>query len=75
MSSARVRRLLAEAAALPTEERSEIVHELARTLPEDDDAADLDLDYAELDARMQSVRDGSATLVPWEDARKQLLGG
>jgi putative addiction module component (TIGR02574 family) len=69
----RVRKLLALAAELPTEERAELVHELARTLPETYDADDLDLDYEELDRRMESVREGMATLVPWEQARKELL--
>jgi hypothetical protein len=66
----RVRKLLAEAAALPEEERAEPVTELARTLPEEYAG---DVDYDELDRRMQSVRDGTATLVSWEEARKQLL--
>jgi putative addiction module component (TIGR02574 family) len=74
MSAERVRQLLAEAAELPLEERAELVHELARTLP-DAYGEELDLDYDELDRRMASVRDGSAELVPWEEARKQLLGG
>jgi hypothetical protein len=52
MRSERVRKLLAEAAQLPTEERAELVHELARTLPEDYDADDLGVDYDELDRRM-----------------------
>jgi putative addiction module component (TIGR02574 family) len=75
MATPRVRKLLAEAAALPTEERAALVHELARTLPEDYDAADPHVDYDELDRRMESVRHGSATLIPWEEARKQLLSG
>ena len=75
MSTERMRKLLAEAAQLPTEERAELVHELARTLPEAYDGDELDVDYDELDRRMESVRDGSAMLVPWEEARKQLLGG
>ncbi len=75
MSSERVRKLLAEAAALPTEERAELVHELARTLPEEYSGDEPDVDYDELDRRMESVRDGTATLVPWEEARKQLLSG
>jgi putative addiction module component (TIGR02574 family) len=75
MSSERVRKLLTEAAALPTDERAELVHELARTLPEAYDGDDdVDIDYDELDRRMMSVRDGSAVLVPWEEARRQLLG-
>jgi len=75
MATERVRKLLAAAAELPTEERAQLVHELARTLPEAYESGDLDLDYDELDRRMQSVRDGTATLVPWEEARKELLSG
>jgi putative addiction module component (TIGR02574 family) len=75
MATDRVRKLLAEAAALPTDERAELVHELARTLPEAYDGGDdVDVDYVELDRRMESVRDGSAVLVPWEEVRRQLLG-
>ena len=74
MATERVRKLLAAAAELPTEERAQLVHELARTLPEAYDGDEL-VDYGELGRRMDSVRDGSATLVPWEDARKPLLGG
>ena len=70
MPTERVRKLLAEAAGLPEEERAELVNELARTLPEEYAHS---VDYDELDCRMQSVRDGTATLVPWEEARKQLL--
>jgi putative addiction module component (TIGR02574 family) len=69
----RVRKLLAQAAALPDEERAELVHELARTLPEAYDGNEQDVDYDELDRRMQSVKDGTAELVPWEEARKELL--
>ena len=75
MASERVRKLLAEAAELPVEERATLVRDLARTLPEGYDAENPEIDYAELDRRMTSVRDGSATLVPWEEARKQLLAG
>jgi hypothetical protein len=75
MSTERVRKLLAEAAQLPTKERAEVVHELARTLPEAYDDDELDVDYDELDLHMEPVRDRSAALAPWEEARKQLLGG
>jgi putative addiction module component (TIGR02574 family) len=73
MASERVRKFLAEAAALPAEERAEIVDELARTLPEAYDGSDLDVDYEELDRRLEAVRAGRATPIPWEEARKQLL--
>jgi putative addiction module component (TIGR02574 family) len=71
--SDRVRKILAEAAELPTEERAELVNELARTLPETYEADELDVDYDELDRRMNDVRQGTAVLVPWDEARKQLL--
>jgi hypothetical protein len=74
MGSERVRKLLVEAAELPAAERAELVHELARTLPRGDESDEFDVDYDELDRRMGSVRNGSAVLVPWEEARKDLLG-
>jgi putative addiction module component (TIGR02574 family) len=75
MASAQVRKLLAEAAQLPAAERRELVEELAQTLPEPSESDDFDLDYDDLDRRMESVRNGTAVLIPWEEARKQLLGG
>jgi putative addiction module component (TIGR02574 family) len=75
MPTDRVRKLIAEATELPTEERAELLHALARTMPEDFDTDDLDLDDAELDRRMAEVRDGTATLVPWEEARAELRRG
>jgi hypothetical protein len=75
MPSERVRKLLAEAAELPTEERAELVDELARTLPESYEQDELDLDYDELDKRMEAVRRGTAVLIPWDEARRQILPG
>jgi 16S rRNA C1402 (ribose-2'-O) methylase RsmI len=75
MPSERVRKLLAEAAELPTEERAELVDELARTLPETYEQDELDLDYDELDKRMEAVRRGTAVLIPWDEARRQILPG
>lgn len=72
MPSERVRKLLAEAAELPTEDRAELVNELARTLPQSDDGDDLDVDYDELDRRMEQIRQGKGVLVPWDEVRKQL---
>ena len=73
MPSERVRKLLAEAAELPTEERAEIVDELARTLPESYEQDELDLDYNELDKRTEAVRRGTAVVIPWDEARRQIL--
>ena len=75
MPSERVRKLLAEAAELPTEERAELVDELARTLPESYEQDELDLDYDELDKRKEAVRRGTAVLIPWDEARRQILPG
>lgn len=33
----------------------------------------LDLDYDELDRRMDAVRRGLAIVIPWEEARRELL--
>ncbi|HMJ52967.1 MAG TPA: addiction module protein [Polyangiaceae bacterium] len=73
MPSDRVRKLLAEAAELPNEERAELVDELAKTLPETYEQDDHDLDYDDLDRRMEAVRRGTAVVIPWDEARKQIL--
>jgi putative addiction module component (TIGR02574 family) len=70
--SERVRKLLAEASELPTEERVELVDELARTLPDDYDEDDLDVDYAKLDRRRQEVEDGTVAPVAWERVSEKL---
>jgi hypothetical protein len=68
MSSERVRKLLAEAADLPTDERLELVDELARTLPDNrpglqrawnEGVASLDRDGAQLesDAEFEAFMD------------------
>jgi hypothetical protein len=55
--SERVRKLLAEAAELPNEERAELVDELDRTLPET-------YEQDEHDRQMEAVRRGTAVLIP-----------
>jgi hypothetical protein len=72
MPSERLAKVLKLAEELPEEERVELARELVRHLP-DEALAELEIEYDELDRRMESVRDGSATLVPWEEARKELL--
>jgi hypothetical protein len=73
MPSERVRKLLAEAAELLSEERAELVDELTRTLPERYEQDEHDLDYDELDRRMEAVRRGTAAVIPWDEARRQIL--
>jgi putative addiction module component (TIGR02574 family) len=73
MPSERVRKLLADAAGLPNEERAELVDELAKTLPETYDQDEHDLEYDELDRRMEGFRRGTAAVIPWDEARRQIL--
>lgn len=73
MPSDPVRKFLAEAAELPTEERAQLVNELARALPGSYEPDDLDLDDDELDRRMEEVRQGKAVSMPWDEVRKQLV--
>jgi putative addiction module component (TIGR02574 family) len=68
-----VLKILAEAAQLSAGERVELVNELARTLSETDGADELNLDYDELERRVNDVRQGTAVVVSWDDVRKQLL--
>jgi putative addiction module component (TIGR02574 family) len=68
-----VRKLLAEAAELPNEERAELVDELAGTLQETYAQDEHDLDYYELDRRMEAVRRGTAVVIPWDEARREIL--
>src|SRR5262249_49750791 len=67
----RVRKLLAELTQRPLDERAELVHELARTLPEDHDGEDLDVDYDELDRRREEVENGAVTVVPWSKVQEK----
>jgi putative addiction module component (TIGR02574 family) len=73
MASERVLKLLAEAAALPTDERAELLDELARTLSETYEQDGCDLNYDELDRRMEAVRSDGAVVIPWDEARRQIL--
>jgi putative addiction module component (TIGR02574 family) len=64
-----VRKLAKE---LPEDERVELARNLLRTLPEDIDELDDDLDRDELRRRIGAVQSGTATLIPWEQAREMI---
>jgi len=65
-------RLRAEILALPPQQRADLARALLESLHQD---ADPDADaawIAELDRRAQTVADGTAKLVDWEDARDRI---
>jgi Putative addiction module component len=51
-------------------DRVALAREVLRTLPDDVDELEDDLDRSELRRRIASVQDGTATLIPWESARE-----
>jgi hypothetical protein len=73
MTSGRGSRLPIKAAGPRAGERSEVVEELAGGLAVREARDELDIDYDDLDRRMDEVRRGSAVLVPWIEARRQIL--
>lgn len=70
MPSDRLAKVLKLAEELPQDERVELARELLRGLPEDVDELDDDLDRDELRRRIAAVQNGTATLIPWEQARE-----
>jgi len=75
MRSDRLANVLKLAEELPEEERIELARELLRTLPEDFDELDDDIDRDELRRRIAAVQNGTATLIPWEQAREMIRRG
>lgn len=69
MPSDRLAKILKLAEELPEDERVELARELLRTLPDDVDELEDDLDREELRRRIAAVQNGTATLIPWEEAR------
>jgi len=69
MPSDRLAKVLKLAEELPEDERVELARELLRGLPGDIDDLEDDLDRDELRRRIAAVQDGTATLIPWEEAR------
>lgn len=70
MPSDRLARVLKLAEELPEDERVELARELLRGLPDDVDELDDDLHRDELRRRVAAVQDGTAMLIPWEEARE-----
>jgi putative addiction module component (TIGR02574 family) len=68
MPSRRYVEALKLAADLPEEERAELVRELVRSLPEDFD----DFDH-EIERRLDEIDDGTAKLISWDEARELIL--
>lgn len=65
-------KLRSEALALPAEQRAELAHALLESLNGEDDADAEATWLDELDRRVQSVADGTARLVDWDDARQRI---
>ena len=72
MPSERLAKVLKLAEELPDDERVELARELLRTMPDDIDELEDDLDRDELRRRIAAVRDGTATLIPLEEAREMV---
>jgi putative addiction module component (TIGR02574 family) len=68
MPSNRFGEALKLASDLPDEERAELARELIRSLPESFDAFD-----SEIERRLDEVDEGTAKLIPWEQAREMIL--
>lgn len=68
------KQILENALALPESDRADIAASLIRSLDDgqDDDAEALWA--AEIRRRIQSVDDGSAKLIPWEDVLTEMRG-
>ena len=65
--------ILNEALALPPEQRAALADSLLNSL---DTEVDGDVEQAwqeEIERRIESVRNGTATLVPWEEVQARLL--
>ncbi len=64
--------LLAEALALPTEERARIAHELLVSLDEGSDENAAEAWLSEIMRRLKEVDDGTAVLEDWSAVRERL---
>ena len=66
-------KLRSEVLSLPVDERAELAHVLLESLHEESAEPDAEAAWlAELDRRAQSVSDGTATLVDWNEAYERI---
>jgi putative addiction module component (TIGR02574 family) len=72
MSSDRLAKVLKLAEELPEDERVELARELLRTLPDDVEELEDDLDRDELRRRIAAVQNGTAKLIPRDQAREMI---
>jgi putative addiction module component (TIGR02574 family) len=73
--NAEAQRLLAEALALPENDRADLAAELLESL---DVLRDEDADVAwtkEIAVRVQALDAGSVNTIPWAEVRRSILGG
>lgn len=68
------RQLLAEALRLSDEERAALAGELIQSLDSELDADAEAAWSAEIRARLQRVEAGTATTIPWAEARRRIHG-
>lgn len=64
-----------EAMKLPEEDRLEIAQTLYESVEGPADPEAQELWSREIERRLREIDAGRATLVPWEEARRQILGG
>jgi putative addiction module component (TIGR02574 family) len=72
MPSDRLAKVLKLAEELPEDERVELAREILRGLPDGVDELEDDLDRDELRRRIAAVQNGTATLIPWDEAREMV---
>ena len=67
--------VIVEALKLPERERLEVAERLYESLdgPPDPDAEEAWA--AEIERRLRSIESGDAVLIPWEEARRRIMGG
>lgn len=65
-------KLLIEAMALAPDERFQLAHELLESVDGYEDVTDDPEFQAELTRRLEAISNGTAELIPWEQARENI---